>query len=243
MIDNFEREKAENIHRQGEDTRLRSLSLQWITDSGSYKYIRHFTWMGRPIIELPQDILAMQEIIWDVKPDLIVETGVARGGSLIFYASMLELLGGDGHVIGVEIDLRDYNRPHIVSHPMFKRITILEGSSVDPVIAERVHELAAGRRRVMVLLDSNHVHAHVLQELKLYSPLVKKGSYLVVFDTVIEDLPPHYFPDRPWDVGNNPQTAVREFLASNDRFVVDHEIDNKLLISCAPGGFLKCLKD
>jgi cephalosporin hydroxylase len=243
MFDDFENEKAENIRKQGKDARLHSASRQWIIDTAAYKYSYNFTWLGRPIIQFPQDIVALQEVIWRVRPDLIVETGIARGGSLIFHASMLELLGGDGRVVGVETDLRDHNRAAIATHPMFRRISIIEGSSLAESTAREVFRLADGRKQVLLVLDSNHTHEHVLAELRLYSPLVRKGSYVIVFDTIIEDMPRGYFSDRPWDVGNNPRTAVQEFLRTNDRFALDEEIDNKLLISSAPGGYLKCVRD
>jgi cephalosporin hydroxylase len=243
MFDDFEKEKAENIRKQGKDARLRSASRQWIVDTAAYKYSYNFTWLGRPIIQFPQDIVAVQEIIWRVRPDVIVETGIARGGSLIFHASMLELLGGDGRVVGVEIDLRDHNRAAIMSHPMFRRVSIIEGSSLAESTAREVFRLAGGGKRVLLVLDSNHTHEHVLTELRLYSPLVRKGSYIIVFDTIVEDMPRGYFRGRPWDVGNNPWTAVQEFLRTNDRFAVDEEMDNKLLVSSAAGGYLKCVSD
>ena len=243
MVDNFENEKAENIRKQGMDLKLRSAARQWIIDSAAYKYGYNFTWLGLPLIELPEDIVAMQEIMWRVRPDVIVETGVARGGSLIFHASMLELLGGDGRAIGVEISLREHNRAAITSHPMFKRISIVEGSSVAESAVREVFRLAGAGKRVLLILDSNHTHEHVLAELRLYSPLVRKDSYIIVFDTIIEELPRGFFKDRPFDVGNSPQTAVREFLRTNDRFIVDKQMDNKLLISSAPGGYLRCVKD
>ena len=198
--------------------------------------------MGRPIIQFPQDIMAMQEIIWQVKPDFIVETGIAHGGSLIFYASMLELIG-EGEVLGIDVDIRQHNRVEIEQHPMFKRITMIEGSSIDEEIAKQVYDLAKGKSRILLVLDSNHTHDHVLKELELYSPLVTKDSYLVVFDTVVEDMPEDFFPDRPWGKGNNPKTAVWEFLKKNKRFKVDKDIEAKLLITVAPDGYLKCLED
>ncbi len=243
MSDIFEQQKRDNIKKLGQDTQLITQSTKWIADASAHKYSYHFTWMGRPIIQFPQDIIAMQEIIWSVKPDLIIETGIARGGSLIFYASMLELLGEDRQVLGIDIDVREHNRIEIEKHPMYKRITMLEGSSVDLEIVKQVRELAAGKQRVLVVLDALHTHEHVLRELKLYSPLVTKGSYLVVFDTVIEDMPDDFFPDRPWGPGNNPKTAVHEFLKTNDRFEIDEAIHNKLLITVAPDGYLRCVKD
>jgi cephalosporin hydroxylase len=222
---------------------IRKTTLDWFRMTARFKYSYNFTWLGRPIIQFPQDILAMQEIIWQVKPDLIIETGIAHGGSLIFYASMLELIGDHGQVLGIDIDIRDHNRVEIEKHPMFKRIRMIQGSSVDGEVIRQAYEFAKRKNSVLVALDSNHTHEHVLKELNLYSPLVSKGSYLVVFDTVIEDMPEDFFPDRPWGKGNNPKTAVWEFLRSNDRFVIDKEIENKLLITVAPDGYLKRIKD
>jgi cephalosporin hydroxylase len=239
----FEIEKFGNIRKLGSDERLREFSRQWIIDTSRYRYSYNFTWLGRPIIQFPQDIVALQEIIWHVKPDLIVETGIAHGGSLIFHASLLELSGRNGRVLGIDIEIRQHNRIEIETHPVSKRITMFEGSSVDKDIISRVYEFARGSKRVLVILDSNHCHAHVLNELRNYSPLVKKGSYIIVFDTIIEDMPEDFFPDRPWGKGNNPRTAVREFLKTDDRFVVDKNIENKLLITVAPEGYLKCIKD
>lgn len=239
----FDQEKLENIQKLGLNAYLRDLSKQWITEASAYKYSYHFTWLGRPIVQFPQDIIALQEIIWHVKPDLIIETGIAHGGSLIFYASMLEIIGRGGNVLGIDIEVREHNRVEIIGHSMFKRITMIEGSSVDESVARQVHELATGRKPVMVVLDSNHTHDHVLREMRLYSPLVTKGSYLVVLDTVIEDMPQGFFADRPWDKGNNPKTAVWEFVRGSDRFVIDKEIETKLLITVAPDGYLKCIKD
>jgi cephalosporin hydroxylase len=185
----------------------------------------------------------VQELIWEVRPDLIIETGIARGGSLVFSASILELAGGDGLVLGVDIDIREHNRVEIERHPMAKRIRMIQGSSVDEGVFREVARHAEGRQRVMVMLDSNHTHEHALRELELYSPLVTKGSYLVVFDTVVEEMPDDLYADRPWGRGDNPLTAVREFLAQNDRFEVAREIEAKLLITVAPGGYLRCVKD
>lgn len=211
------------------------------------QYSYNFKWMGRPIIQYPQDLIAVQEIIWDVKPDLIIETGVAHGGSAVFHASLLELNAQSGgpksaEVWCIEIDLRTHNREALVAHSMYPRLRIIDGSSVDEKIAELVSEKAARGQRVLVILDSNHTHDHVLRELQLYAPLVSVGSYCVVFDTVIEDLEGVEFIDRPWGRGNNPKTAVLEFLSSNPNFVVDGDIDNKLLISAAPSGYLKRIK-
>jgi cephalosporin hydroxylase len=238
----FEREGMDNIRRQGLDISLDTLSKQWLVRSAAYRYSYNFTWLGRPIIQYPQDVIAMQEIIWRVQPDLIIETGIAHGGSLVFYASMLELIGC-GQVLGVDIDIRSDNRIEIEKHPMIRRITMIQGSSIAESVAEQVHDFARGKARVLVVLDSNHTHEHVLREMHLYSPLVTRESYLVVFDTAIEDMPQDSFPDRPWSKGNNPRTAILEFLKTTDRFVADKDMDSKLLITTARSGYLKCVKD
>jgi cephalosporin hydroxylase len=239
----FEQEKKENIRLLRNDSQLREASLAWLVNASVYKYSYNFSWMGRPIIQFPQDIIAMQEIIWSVKPQLIIETGIAHGGSLIFYSSMLELLGGDGMVLGIDIDIRPHNKVEIERHPMFRRIKMIEGPSTDKDIVSQVYEIATGKAPVLVILDSMHTHAHVREELGVYSPLVTKNSYIVVFDTVVEDMPEEMFPDRPWGKGNNPKTAVWDFLKTNDRFEIDQEIENKLLITVAPDGYLRCIKD
>lgn len=226
---------------------LRKTAQDFMVQSVDARYSFNFSWMGRPIIQYPQDLVAVQEIIWAVKPDLIIETGVAHGGSAVFFASLLELnaqCGGpkDAEVWCVEIDLRAHNRKALVEHPMYPRLKIFDGSSVDTKIASVIAEKAGNCERVMVILDSNHTHEHVLGELNQYALLVTIGSYCVVFDTVIEDLDGVEFADRPWGKGNNPKTAVAEFLKTNSDFVVDHAIDEKLLISVAPGGYLKRLK-
>ena len=208
------------------------------------KYSYHFEWMGRPIIQYPQDILAVQEIIWSVKPDLIIETGIAHGGSLIFSASMLELnaiSGGpkDAEVLGIDIDIRAHNRAAIEAHPMVRRITMIEGSSVTQGVIAQVNQKAVGKRSVLVLLDSNHTHDHVLAELEAYARLATVGSYCVVFDTVIEDMPDEAFADRPWGKSNNAKTAVWDYLKRHPEFSIDKSIQYKLLVTVAPDGFLK----
>jgi len=239
----FFAEVHENIDGMREDAAVRQATLDWINAIAPHNYTYNFTWLGRPVIQFPQDLAALQEIIWDTRPNLIVETGIAHGGSLIFHASMLQLLGNDGRVLGVDIDIRGHNRGEIEVHPMYDRIDMIEGSSIDDAIAALVAKATAKVERVMVVLDSNHTHAHVLRELELYAPLVTKECYLVVCDTLIEDMPAGSFPDRPWDKGNNPHTAVAAYLKTTDRFEVDEAIDAKLQISVAPGGYLKCVMD
>jgi cephalosporin hydroxylase len=239
----FQEECKLNASRMADEEDLRRLTLAWICTTSGFKYTYNFTWLGRPVIQFPQDLVALQEIIWRVRPDLIIETGIAHGGSLIFSASMLELLGGDGQVLGIDIDIREHNRVEIEKHPLSRRITMLQGSAVDEKIAEAVRLFARDRERVLVILDSNHTHEHVLRELELYAPLVTEGSYLIVMDTIIEDMPEDFFPDRPWSRGNNPKTAVWKFLEGTDRFVIDKEVENRLLITVAPDGYLRCVKD
>jgi cephalosporin hydroxylase len=227
------------ISEMAGDAELQRLGRGLFDRASDYRYSYNFTWLGRPVIQWPQDLIALQEVIWAVRPQLIVETGIAHGGSLVFSASMLELLG-EGKVVGVDVDIRAHNRAAILEHPMARRIEMIEGSSVDEDVVAQVRAHAQGLHRVMVVLDSNHTHDHVLAELECYSPLVTQGSYLVVMDTVVEDMPSDAFPDRPWDRGDNPMTAVREFLAGTSRFEVDQEISDKLLLSVAPSGYLRC---
>jgi cephalosporin hydroxylase len=242
-LDDFAAEVRKQIEGLGADVDLQALSRIWIREISRHRYTYNFEWLGRPIIQFPQDIVAVQELIWKVRPDVVVETGIAHGGSLILSASILELLGGEGRVIGVDIDIRPHNRVEIERHPLSGRITLVEGSSVDDDVVEQVVSAIPDKACVLVILDSSHIHAHVLEELRRYSPLVTRGSYLVVFDTIIDDMPDDAFPDRPWGPGDNPKTAVRAFLQENDRFVVDDSIEHKLLITVAPGGYLRCVAD
>ena len=238
-VKEFIEERKQRIQENGANGALQSAARAFNVESNRAQYSYNFSWMGRPIIQYPQDMIAMQEIIWEVKPDLVIETGIAHGGSLIYYASLLELIG-HGEVLGIDIDIREHNRKEIEKHPMFKRIKMIQGSAISAEIIIQVKKYASGKERILVCLDSNHTHDHVLNELKLYSPFVTVGSYIVVFDTIVEDLPEGYFSQkRPWGISNNPKTAVAEFLNTNSDFEIDRSIDNKLLISVAPGGYLK----
>lgn len=233
----FEAECKAEIEAQGQNETLKGLARDFFNESARHKYSYHFSWMGRPIIQLPQDMMAMQELIWNIKPDLVIECGIAHGGSIIYYASLLELQG-HGEVLGIDRDIRPHNRQAIESHPMFKRISMIEGSSVDLGVVEQVRALAEGKK-VILVLDSNHTHEHVLEELRLYAPLVSVGSYCVVMDTVVEDMPADAFPDRPWGLGDNPKTAVWAYLEENGDFEIDQQMNDKLLISVAPDGYLR----
>lgn len=243
-MNNFEKETQERINSNSNNIDLLNSNNSFVQNSIKAKYSYNFSWLGRPIIQYPQDMIAMQELIWSIQPDLIIETGIAHGGSLIFSASMLELnaiCGGcqDAEVLGLDIDIRPHNREAIEAHPMFKRISMIQGSSIAPEIIEQVKAKAEGKQKILVFLDSNHTHDHVLAELKAYAPLTSVDSYCVVFDTVIEDLPADMFGDRPWGVGNNPKTAVWEYLKNHPEFAIDKSIQNKILITVAPDGYLK----
>jgi len=240
----FEKETEERISAQGENLELVEAGAAFIRASTVPKYSYNFSWLGRPIIQYPQDMVAMQELIWKIQPTLIIETGIAHGGSLVFSAAMLELnaaCGGpaDAMVLGIDIDIRPHNRHAIEAHPLARRIEMIEGSSIADDIIGRVHARAKGEKRVLVCLDSNHTHEHVLAELEAYAPLTTEGSYCVVFDTIVQDLPDEMFPDRPWGPGNNPKTAVWKYIENHPEFRVDLSIDHKLLISVANQGFLK----
>lgn len=250
----FKEECSTEIEEQGHDQDLEYLTRLWMNRANSRKYSYHFEWMGRPVIQYPQDIVAVQELIWRVKPDLVIETGVAHGGSLILSASILALLDlsdaiaagnsamdptrSNRMVVGIDIDIRKHNRAAIEAHPMASRIKLIEGSSTSDAVADEARDIASKHSKVMVFLDSNHTHEHVLRELEIYAPLVSSGSYCVVFDTVIEDMPKSLFADRPWGPGDNPKSAARQFLNTSAEFTIDQEMSNKLLISVAPDGFL-----
>jgi len=256
-ISKFLNDVKNNIAQAGSDQKLKDDTLAWMVHAdGKHKYSYNFTWLGRPVIQFPQDIVAMQELIWTIQPDLIIETGVAHGGSIIFSASMLELnaiCGGpqNAEVLGIDIDIRPHNLAQIEAHPLFKRVSLIQGSSIDSSIVENIRKRASNKQRVLVMLDSNHTHEHVLAELEAYAPLVSIGSYCVVFDTIIEDVPGHYHAAKPWSKGNNPKTAVRSYLEKLSReptkatdgnvlaFEIDKTIENKLLITVAPDGYLR----
>lgn len=253
----FKEECRKNISDQVLDHNLVIQAKSFFDRSFSYKYPYNFEHLGRPIIQYPQDMVAMQEIIWQVKPDLIIETGIAHGGSLIMSASMLTLLDvcdaikagttlnpKESHrkVLGIDIDIRAHNRAAIEAHPMSSRIQMLQGSSIAADMIEQVQQIAKNYERILVCLDSNHTHDHVLAELEAYAPLTSVGSYCVVFDTIVEDLPADMFPDRPWGPGDNPKTAVWEYLKSHPEFEIDKTIQHKLLITVAPDGYLKRVK-
>lgn len=256
-ITEFEQECMDRVHSYKNDTEFHSTSQEWIQTAFYRKYMYNFNILGRPIIQLPQDIQIVQELIWQIKPDLIIETGIAHGGSLILSASMLALLDmtdaietgatinpsqSKRKVLGIDIDIRAHNREAIEAHPMSSRIQMIQGSSIASETIEEVKQIAKNYQCVLVCLDSNHTHEHVMAELEAYAPLTSKDSYCVVFDTIVEDLPDDMFPDRPWGKGNNPKTAVWEYLKTHPEFEIDQNIHNKLLITVAPDGYLKCVR-
>ncbi|MFZ6780038.1 cephalosporin hydroxylase family protein [Undibacterium sp. Ji83W] len=243
-IKQFEAERDARIEELGKDLEFQAQSRNWLEQSMRRQYVYNFSWLGRPIIQNPIDMMAMQELIWTVQPDLIIETGIAHGGSIIYSASLLELnaaCGGnpDAKVIGIDIDIREHNKEAILQHPMSRRIQMLQGSSVATEIVDQVKAIAQGKQKILVFLDSNHTYEHVLAELQAYAPLVTKDSYCVVFDTFVEDVPADVFDNRPWQPGNSPKTAVFEYLKTHPEFVIDKSMDYKLQITVAPDGFLK----
>lgn len=265
-IEKFRREVEENVRNLGGDTALKELSLKWVRDASVHRYVYNYSFLGRPVIQFPQDMVAVQELIWSVKPDLIVETGIAHGGSLIMSAAMLAMIEyceaaanktvldparPARKVLGIDIDIRPHNRKAIEEHPMAGRIMMLEGSSIASATISQVRKLAAGYSRILVILDSNHTHEHVLAELEAYAPLVAKGSYCIVMDTAVEDMPDSMFNDRPWSRGNNPKTAVWAYMkalreqgrTARDgtplQFELDKQVEDKLLITVAPDGYLR----
>jgi len=253
-IEEFKAIVRRNIDGMAEDRELLGITYAWIRRSNLHGYTYNHSWQGRPIIQYPQDMVAMQELVWQIKPDLIIETGIAHGGSLIFSASLLAQLDmcdaiesattldakdSKRKALGIDIDIRPHNRAAIEAHPMASRIQMIQGSSIAPGIIEQVRQVANDYQRILICLDSNHTHEHVLAELDAYAPLTSVGSYCVVFDTLIEDMPADMFPDRPWGPGNNPKTAVWEYIKTHPEFEIDKSIQHKLLITVAPDGFLK----
>jgi cephalosporin hydroxylase len=253
-VESFLEDRKRNIASIRESHRLSHISNEWIREVSAFKYIFNFDWLGRPIIQIGGDMVAVQEAVWRTRPDLIIETGIAHGGSLVYHASLLALLDvcdafrtgqtvdprkPKRRVLGIDIDIRAHNREAIESHPLSGYLRMLEGSSIDPEMVARVADFAKGFERVMVLLDSNHTEAHVLAELQAYAPLVSPGGYCIVFDTGVENMPEDFYSDRPWGKGDNPMTAVRKYLAYTPEFAIDAELDGKILIGNAPNGFLR----
>jgi cephalosporin hydroxylase len=240
--EDFEADKRKNAQAQSRDKNLAEVARDFIIRSDKYGYGYQWTWLGLPVIQMPQDIVLTQEIIWDCKPDVIIETGIAWGGSVVLYASILQLIG-KGKVVAVDLNLVDHVTAQIMAYPFSNRIQLYKGSSTDPDIVSRIKSHIGPGQSVMVLLDSNHRHEHVLAELKLYAPLITKGQFLVVSDTVVDDIPPQDHRPRPWGPGNNPKTALATYLKSTDRFVVDDYLNAKLSLTFSPEGYCRCVRD
>jgi cephalosporin hydroxylase len=247
-------DRRKNISAIGQSQHISNISNEWIQEVSAFKYVFNFDWLGRPIIQIGNDMVAVQEAIWQTQPDLIIETGIAHGGSLVYHASLLALLdmceaSAKGHVLdprqpkrrvlGIDIDIRSHNRDAIEGHPLAAYMEMFEGSSIDPSMIEKVSAFSKSFKRVMLILDSNHTEAHVLAELEGYADLVSPGSYCIVFDTAIENMPDGFYNDRPWGKGDNPLSAIKKFLTHRTDFQVDHQLDDKILIGNAPGGFLR----
>ena len=253
-IQKFKDEVSYNINAISSAEKFKEISLDWIKEAGKLNWSYNFRWMDRPAIQFPNDAWVMQEIIWDVKPDLIIECGVAHGGSIMYYASLLAMIDlADAasnsdvldptkpkrKVLGIDIDIRAHNRKEIIASPFINWIELKEGSSIDAETIKWVEEYSKNYQNIMVILDSNHTHDHVLGELNAYAKLVTKNSYCVVFDTIVEDMPAELSDNRPWGPGNSPKTAVKEFLLQTNEFIIDSKISDKLQITVAPDGFLK----
>jgi cephalosporin hydroxylase len=253
-MSDFKNEVAERISNTHTHKEMCGSANAFMRTSTAPQYCYNFSWQGRPIIQYPQDIIAMQELIWSIKPDLIIETGIAHGGSLIFSASMLAQLDmcdaiessktfdpreSKRKVLGIDIDIRQHNKEAIEAHPMASRIKMIQGSSIDIDIINQVTNISKDYKTILVCLDSNHTHEHVLAELEAYAPLTSVNSFCVVFDTIVEDLPADMYPNRPWGPGNNPKTAVWQYIKEHSEFEIDENIHDKLLITVAPDGYLK----
>lgn len=257
-LEQYQRDIKERVAGYRDNRELQSSARSFFEQIGIGKadYVYNFTWLGVPIVQIPQDLQALQEIVWQVKPDLIIETGIAWGGSLMFSASMIAILEAcgeieHGQVVGIDIEIRPHNKAAIAAHPLGKKITLLEGSSIDETIVEQVKAIARQHKRVMVCLDSNHTHDHVLAELEVYAPLVSPDSYCMVGDTIIEDAPEGMVSKRPWGKGNSPKTAVWEYLRRLSeegrscamgqplKFEIDRFIEDKILLTGSPDGYLK----
>ena len=242
-IKEFDIKVKKNLNKMNRDKKLFKKSLNWMIHADKYKYTYNFQWAGIPVIKFPNDLVALQEIISKVKPDVIIETGVAHGGSVVFSASMLQLYSSkSSFVVGIDIDIRKHNLTRLKKNKFYNRLKLIEGSSTAPEVIHKVKKLIKGKKKIMVFLDSNHTYQHVKDEINIYKDLVTKNSYLVVEDTFSEYFPKGYYSNRPWDVGNNPMIALKEFLQQNKNFVVDKEICSKLQITETFDGYLKKIK-
>lgn len=240
--DQFEASKKQTASEQMKDAVLRKTALDFVVESDKHGYGYQWTWLGLPFIQMPQDMIVTQEVIWETKPDVIIETGIAWGGSIVFYASLLQLIG-KGEVVAVDLNLYDHVAQQVMGYPFSNRIHLYKGSSTDPSVAAKIKSHVKSGQKVMVLLDSNHTHQHVLDELRVYAPLVTKGQYLIVSDTIVEDIPSQTHRPRPWGPGDNPKTALRQYMKESNRFEVDRYMNDKLLLTFSPDGYCRCIAD
>jgi cephalosporin hydroxylase len=225
------------------DKTLQKQALDILVKADEHRWIHQNSWFGEPLLNLPQDMFAIQDIVWRTRPEFIVEVGVAWGGSLLFEASLLEILGGK-KVIGIDIFIPNDLKQRLNSHgKVSEKLLLIEGSSTSSETLDKLKEVLAGSRKVLVILDSYHTHDHVLKELQLYSSFVGKDHYIICGDTIVEYIPSQLHRPRPWGPGNNPATAVKKFLSETNRFEVDLKIDQRLLFSCHPGGYLRATKE
>jgi len=238
----FEAKRRSDAIRMAADEALAADALEVAVAADRHNWSYQWSWLGLPVIQMPSDIVVIQEIIWETRPQVVIETGIARGGSLVLSASILELIG-EGEVLGIDVDIREHNRRAIEAHPLAHRIRMVEGSSIDEAVVAVARASAAAVERVMIILDSNHTHEHVLGELRAYAPLVSVGQFLVVADTFIEDIPHQsHRPGRPWGPGDNPGTALRDWLGEDDRFAPDTYFNGKVLVTASPGGYLRRIR-
>ena len=206
-------------HAIGSPEAFSLISRAWLRSGWDNKYVYGFTWMGRPIIQLPEDMIRIQELIYGIRPDVVIETGIAHGGSLIFYASLMKAMG-HGRVIGIDIDIRPHNRAAIEKHELFDRIEMIEGSSIDLAVVDSVRELTKRGEKALVVLDSHHSRAHVLAELRAYAEFVSIDSYIIACDGIMQDLVGAERTSADWAI-NNPQTAIKDFLSERDDFILE----------------------
>jgi len=239
--ESFEVEKSAEIERAIADPQLLQKARDFLIHSDRYKYGYYWTWLGLPIIQMPEDIVLTQELLWETKPDFVIEAGIAWGGSLAMYAAFQEIQGF-GHVFGIDLTIPEHNRQAIMDTPVSKRITLIEGSSSDPETFAKVSAHIPKGSNILLVLDSNHTHEHVLAELNLWSPLVQVGNYIIVSDTIVEEVPEQKHRPRPWRPGNNPMTGMLEFLSQNDRFDLRNSYSDRAFASFNPSGYLKCIK-
>jgi len=240
--DEFEDLRRESALTMSQDEGLIRRAREVLIDADKHQWIHQTTWFGEPILNLPQDMFAIQDIVYRTRPKFIIELGVAWGGSLLYYSTLLTILGGE-KVIGIDVYIPDDLKARLNGHgTASEKIALFTGSSIESDTIQYVRSIVKDSREVLVILDSYHTHEHVLTELRLYSTLVGKNHYMVCGDTIVEYIPPQIHRPRPWGPGNNPKTALEEFLGETDRFVIDGEVDRRLLLTCNPHGYIRCVK-